>query len=58
MVQSSVIRIRIHNADQRLVADLVDKLGRQYEGPLLSGCAISTEGKFHRMRMLPIKHLA
>ena len=51
----SVIRIRIQNADEQQVAHLVDKLCWQYERPLLDGCALSTDGESHRMRMLPLR---
>ena len=55
MLRPSVVRVRIQNANEQLVADLVDKLCCQYERPLLDGCAISTDGESHRVRMLPIK---
>ena len=44
MPRPSVIRIRIQNADEQLVADLVNELCKEYERPLLNGCAISTDG--------------
>jgi predicted nuclease of predicted toxin-antitoxin system len=55
LTQPSVIRLRMHNPDPQEVALAIDEICKEHAGQLRDGCAISSKGKSHRLRRLPIQ---